>query len=140
MSPSRFFVKTTLPAPIEGNSRHVVSPWLHEGQSVDEVLLERDEHGDRRDRCHESTCRQQVVVGEELALEVVQGRCDRLMVAARGEDQRPQEVVVDEREFERCERRERRLAERQDDLEVLAQDARAVDRAASLSDFGIVFM
>ena len=71
--------------------------------------------------------REQVVVGEELALQVVQRRRDRALAAARDQDQRPEEVVVDEGELERRERGERRLAERQDDPEVLAHDPGAVD-------------
>ena len=71
--------------------------------------------------------RDQVVVGEEDALEVVQRRRDRPLVTRLDQHDRPQEVVVDPRELERGQRRQRRPAERQDDPEELAHDARAVD-------------
>ena len=54
---------------------------------------------------------------------LLQRRRDRVLAAGRDQDQGPEELVVDERELERRERRERRHAERQDDLEVLPHDA-----------------
>ena len=84
--------------------------------------------------------RQLVVVGEEGALEVVEGRGDRPLVAGLHQQQGPEEVVVDERELERRQRREGRPAQRQDDLAVDLQTEAPSTSAASVSSFEIVFM
>src|SRR4029077_4918897 len=79
-----------------------------ERQAGDELLLEKDVDQDRRHRRQQRAGGHQVVVHEDLALQVVQRARDRPLVAVADEDERPEEVVVDEGEQERGHRRERR--------------------------------
>ena len=70
--------------------------------------------------------RDQVVVHEELALQVVQGGRDRQLGPRLHQHQGPEEVVVDPRDLERREGGERGPRERQDDAPVGPPHARAV--------------
>ena len=92
----------------------------------DELLLQQDEDDDGRDGGEHRPGGEQVVVGEELAAQVLQGRRDRELVALAHEGDGPEEVVVDPGDLERGQRGQRRAAQRQDDLPELAQHAGAV--------------
>ena len=125
MSPSRFFVKTTLPAPMNAILRHpLFAPSV---RPLMNCRCSSAKTSDRRQRDQDRRRRDQVVVGEVGALQVRQRRGDRPLVAGAHQHDRPEEVVVDPGELERRERGQRRLAQRQDDPEELARDAGAVD-------------
>ena len=112
-----------------------------QGQAAHELLREHQVHDDRGQGDEERRRGQQVVVREERALEVVERGRDRPSVARLHQEQRPEEVVVDERELERREGREGRPAERQDHLAGRSSRREAPSTsAASVSSLEIVFM
>ena len=61
-------------------------------------------------------------------------------VAALDEQQRPEEVVVDEDDFQRAEGGQRRPAQRHDDAEYCRQTPAPSTSAASVSSSGSAFM
>ena len=66
MSPSRFFVKTTLPAPMNAIRGHAHSLRRPEREAADELALQQREDDDRRQRDEHRRGGDQVVVGEVL--------------------------------------------------------------------------
>jgi alpha-galactosidase len=98
-----------------------------EGEPANELLLQYEEDDERGDGDHDRPRRHQVVVGKELALQVVQGGRDRVLVAGPHEDEGPEEVVVHPGDLEDGQGGQRRPRQRHRDLPEDPPHRRPVD-------------
>ena len=88
-----------------------------EGQARDKVFLHEEEHQHRRHRRDDCPGRDQLPLGDPLAVERVETGGDGLGFLGGGQNRRPEIVVPDEGEDQHRERRDRGLHQGQDDID-----------------------